>query len=160
MVIEHLPEDILKPFINKCKDLLSEGGTITFLVPSSMKHWGIEDEIAGHIKRYEKEDFIDFKEKYNLDINNITGLTFPISNWLFQISNFLVKKSESSKLLLSQKEKTVYTGNRNVAYKTTFPIIFGIILNEIVLYPFHIIQKLFSNNKNCLVLYCELRFEK
>lgn len=160
MVIEHLPEDILKPFINKCKDLLSEGGTITFLVPSSMKHWGIEDEIAGHIKRYEREDFISFKEKYNLDVKNISGLTYPISNWLFHISNYLVKKEESSKLLLSQKEKTVYTGNRNVSYKTTFPLIFGAILNEVVLYPFHILQKIFANNKNCLVIYCELRFEK
>ncbi len=160
MVIEHLRDDVLKKLITKCIDLLSDNGTITFLVPASMKHWGIEDEIAGHIKRYERGDLIELSKMFNLRINKLTGLNFPISNWLFHISNYLVKKSESSKLSLSQKEKTVYTGNRNVSYKTTFPIFFGIILNEIVMYPFHIIQKIFSTNKNCLILYCELKFNK
>ena len=44
MVIEHLPEDILTPFINICKSHLIKNATLTFIVPSSMKHWGIEDE--------------------------------------------------------------------------------------------------------------------
>ena len=96
---------------------------------------------------------------YNLVIKGISGLTSPINHWLYHISNHSVKKSESSKLLLSQKEKTIYTGNRNVTYKTTFPIVFGIIWNKIVNYPFHIIQKLFSMNKNYLVINCELKMK-
>ena len=56
MVIEHMPTYILKEYFEKCKKVLSEKGVIITLVPSSMKHWGIEDDIAGHVKRYEFED--------------------------------------------------------------------------------------------------------
>ena len=156
MVIEHLPEDVLKQFLNKCKELLNKGGVIIFLVPSSMKYWGIEDEIAGHIKRYEYSDFVDFEKRYSLRATHIAGLTFPMSNILFRISNFLVGKFENSKLKLSQQEKTIHTGNREVPYKTSFPKVLGFILNEYVLLPLHLIQKLFIKNKNAMVIYCEL----
>ena len=153
-VIEHLENSELEIFINKMKRLLSEDGKIILFVPSSMKYWGIEDEMAGHIKRYEFECFNDF---YELKKQHIIGLTYPVSNILFGLSNFLVKKNESSKLNLSQKERTVYTGNRNVPFKTTFPSIFKFVLNEIVLYPFHLLQILFGRNKNSMVIYCELK---
>jgi len=157
MVIEHIPDEELKGFISKCKSVLSPSGSVVFFVPSSMKYWGIEDEIAGHIKRYEFVDFENFNSQHQLKVNHIAGLNYPVSNWLFRISNFLIKKAESSKLELSQKERTVYTGNRNVSYKTNFPGIFGLVLNEWVMYPFHLLQKAFKNNKNSMVIYCELK---
>jgi hypothetical protein len=125
-----------------------------------MRHWGIEDEIAGHIKRYEFEDFNEFESLFDLKINHISGLTYPLSNWLIKISNFIINKNESSKLKLSQKERTVYTGNREVSYKTTFPSIFTLILNKYVMWPFHLLQLLFSKNKNSLVIYCELKLKR
>jgi SAM-dependent methyltransferase len=153
-VIEHLENSELEIFINKMKRLLSEDGKIILFVPSSMNYWGIEDEMAGHIKRYEFECFNDF---YKLKKQHIIGLTFPVSNILFGLSNFLVKKNESLKLNLTQKERTVYTGNRDVPFKTTYPSIFKFVLNEIVLYPFHLLQIIFGRNKNSMVIYCELK---
>lgn len=155
MVIEHMPEDILNNYFLKCKEVLNKNGVIITLVPSSMKYWGIEDEIAGHIKRYEFENFHEISKRYDLSISNISGLTYPISNIVLGISNRLIKNNESSKLQLSQKEKTIYTGNRNVKYKTTFPKVFNLILNPFVLYPFHLLQKAFKSNKNNMVIYCE-----
>lgn len=143
-VIEHLENSELEGFINKIKNLLNPNGKIILLVPSSMKYWGIEDEMAGHVKRYEFKDFENF---FNLKIEHISGLTYPLSNLFFRLSNFLVKKNESSKLNLSNKERTVYTGNRNVPFKTTFPSYLKIILNEFVLYPFHMLQILFGKIK-------------
>ena len=157
MVIEHMAADVLHDYFIKCKEVLNENGYIIIFVPSSMSHWGIEDEIAGHIKRYEFKDFKDFSKKYNLNINNLAGLTYPVSNIVFGISNRLIKNNESSKLNLSQKEKTIYTGNRKVKYKTTFPKVLNIILNPVILYPFHLLQKVFKNNKNNLVIYGELQ---
>lgn len=157
MVIEHLDEAQLTEFIEKIKLNLNQNGLIIFLVPSSMKYWGIEDEIAGHFKRYEFDDFKVLSDKHNLKINHLVGLTYPISNWLYQLSNKLIRKSESSKLGLSQREKTIYTGNREVPYKTSFPSIFKIILNEYCLYPFHLLQMLFSKSDKSLVIYCELK---
>lgn len=156
MVIEHLPDVTLIDFMNKAKSLLTEKGRIAFLVPASMKHWGIEDEIAGHIKRYEKEDVELLAEKLGMKVGHIAGLTYPISNWLFGISNRIVKKNESNKLNLSQKEKTIYTGSREVSFKTDFPKIFGLILNPFIMFPFHLLQVLNRKNKDSMVLYFEL----
>jgi len=156
MVIEHMPNEILNNYFEKCFETLNTGGMLITLVPSSMKHWGIEDDIAGHIKRYEFNDFNAIAKKYEFKLNKINGLTYPISNLVFSISNKLIQKKESDKLKLSQKEKTIYTGNRNVKYKTSFPQVFNVILNPITMYPFHLLQKIFENNKNNMVIYCEL----
>ena len=156
MVIEHIPDDELHFFLVKMKKHLTENGTMIFFVPASMRHWGIEDEIAGHIKRYEYEDFHILGEKLDMKNNHSAGLTYPLSNWLYSLSNKIIAKKEKDKMNLSKKERTVYTGNRNVPYKTSFPKWFIIILNEVVMYPFYILQLIFRSNRNCLVIYCEL----
>ena len=158
MVIEHIPDNKLKEFLNKIKSLLSENGTAIFFVPSNMRYWNIEDEIAGHIKRYEFKDIKKICEEHKFSLVKIAALNYPISNVLFHLSNYLIEKHESNIKNLSQKEKTIYTGNRNVPFKTTFPKILNLILNPIVLYPFHILQKLFLNQLNhSLVLYFEIK---
>jgi SAM-dependent methyltransferase len=156
MVIEHIPEPALSEFIQKAMSLLSENGSLIFLVPSGMKFWGIEDDIAGHIRRYEFEDVHELAAKNGLLVAHIAGLTFPVSNILFRLSNQIVRKNEAEKLNLSLRERTVYTGNREVPFKTTFPFVFGLILNPLVLWPFHLLQKWFSANRNSMVLYFEL----
>lgn len=158
MVIEHLSDNHLDYFMIKAISLLEQSGTIIIQVPSNMKFWGIEDEIAGHIKRYEKNDVYELAKKHKLRVNHIAALNYPLSNWLFKLSNYIIKKNEKDKLFWSQKDRTIYTGNRNVFMKTRFPRIFNIILNPIVLYPFYILQKIFKNKyDNSLVLYFELK---
>lgn len=156
MVIEHIPEEPRMKFVKKCKSLLSENGRIAFLVPASKKHWGVEDDIAGHILRYEKEDVEELARNLDMRIDHLTGLTYPISNWLFRLSNYLVSKNESQMLEKSQQERTVYTGSREVKFKTDFPIYTVLILNKWVLYPFHVLQKIFSRKRESMVLYFEL----
>ncbi len=160
MVIEHLSILELNEFITTCKGFLNPEGTIIFLVPSSMKHWGIEDDVAGHIRRFEFSDFNEFNNLYGLELHHMAGLTYPISNWMLSISNNLIKKHESEILNKSQLERTIYTGNRNVPYKTTFPSYFKLLLNECVMFPLHLLQLVFTRNPNCLVIYCELKIKK
>ena len=68
----------------------------------------------------------------------------------------IVQKRESYKYSLSQKQKSIESGCRKVKYKTNFPILFRLILNPFVFYPFHIMQKLFTRHANCMVIYSEL----
>lgn len=157
MVIEHIPEPALTSFIQKAVSLLSRNGTIIFLVPSGMKFWGIEDDIAGHIRRYEREDVYELAGRNYLNVMHLAGLTYPLSNILFGLSNRIVKKNETGKLQLSQQDRTVYTGNREVPFKTTFPAIFNLILNPLVMWPVHFLQKMFSKSRNSMILYFELR---
>lgn len=155
MVIEHLSDDIVSNYFEICMRKLAPNGKIIILVPSSMKYWGIEDEIAGHYKRYEFADIESIAKKHNLSINDLSGLTYPVSNILFSLSNKLITNNEAHKAKISMQEKTILSGNRNVKFKTTFPEFFKFILNEHMLFPFYLVQKLNKNNKKSMVIYAE-----
>jgi len=156
MVIEHINDDDLKVFLNNAKKALNSNGKLIFLVPSNMDAWGIEDEIAGHVKRYTFKDIEKLAKENDLKLDFRCGLNYPLSNWLLSLSNKIVSKNESHLKEKSELEKTVYTGNRNVKYKTVFPSYLNIALNEIVMLPFYWLQKINSNNEKSLVMYFEL----
>lgn len=156
MVIEHIPDEALKTFLSNAKRIIKPKGKLIFLVPSNMDAWGIEDDIAGHVKRYTFSDIDKLAMENGLIVDFKCGLNYPVSNWLLKLSNRIVNKNESHLKSKSELEKTVYTGNRNVKYKTVFPSYLNIILNEIVLLPFHALQSLNLNNQKSLVMYFEL----
>ncbi|QAY87757.1 class I SAM-dependent methyltransferase [Pseudomonas arsenicoxydans] len=159
MVMEHFDEKGERAFIQRGKDSLSKNGVMITIVPGSLKHWGIEDEIAGHYRRYTKEAVSRTLADEGLSVVHTAGLTFPVSNILYPLSNYLVRRSEAKKLSLSMVERTKQSGIRNVGMKTTFPKVLGLLLNQRVLYPLHILQKIFSGSSSAMVLYCEARPE-
>lgn len=159
-VLEHMLDDDLKKFFNKSYYLLKDKGRIISLVPACMRCWGIEDETAGHYRRFEFQDFINISEEYNLKIINLVGLTYPLSNLVLKLSNYLIKKNESWKKDLSKDEQTKLSssgGAKQVMYKTNFPYWFKYIVNDVTMYPFYILQRVFQKNKSSMVIYCELQ---
>jgi SAM-dependent methyltransferase len=156
MVLEHLANNELKIFIQNAINSISNEGKLIFLVPSNMSAWGIEDEIAGHVKRYTFNDIAELAKDNGLNVDYKCGLNYPVSNLLLSLSNRIVKKNESSILDKNNIEKTVYTGNRVVKYKTVFPTYLNILLNEISLLPFHLMQLANLKNEKSLVMYFEL----
>ena len=127
------------------------------MVPASPDHWGIEDDIAGHLRRYTRASVAALAASKGWSLRHIAGLTFPTSNLLLPLSNFLVNRSERSKLSLSALERTKQSGKRNVKFKTHFPPILGLFLNEFTMLPLHLIQKAFGKSERALVLYFELQ---
>jgi cyclopropane fatty-acyl-phospholipid synthase-like methyltransferase len=156
MVIEHINDEDLKVFIGNAKNIINPNGKMLFLVPSNMDAWGIEDEIAGHVKRYTFKDIDELAINNGLKVDYKCGLNYPVSNWLLKLSNRIVNKNESHLKSKTELEKTIYTGNRSVKYKTVFPSYLNIVLNEIVLLPFYWLQRLNATNKRSLVMYFEL----
>lgn len=157
MVIEHLPDEDVFKYFEQCKKYLKAGGIIITLVPSCMKYWGIEDEVAGHFKRYQFSDFDKIGQQCQLKIHHMAGLTYPISNILFGLSNKLVNKAESHKKNLSMEERTVNSSSRKVLFKTDYPWYFKLALNSITLSPFYFLQNLNRKNPDAMVIYCELK---
>ena len=157
-VMEHLPDDAVDLFFKKACSVLKDGGFIISLVPSGMKYWGIEDDTAGHFRRYEYRDFETLSERYGLKIMNLAGLTYPLSNMLLGLSNFLLTKTESWKTGISMEERTLLSssGVKQVKFKTYFPSYFRFFLNEATMYPFFLVQLLTTRNRNCMILYSEL----
>lgn len=154
-VIEHLEEVEVEECFRKFKDILKSDGKCIMLVPSSMKDWGIEDDVAGHLRRYDKQSISDLANKTNFSLSYLTGLTFPLSNLLLPIGNFLVRKNEAKTLEYKNKERTVISGNRENMWKTQFPDIVKYIINPVTLFPFIILQRVFSKSSRCLCIYFE-----
>lgn len=157
MVIEHLDDEAQLIFMQKSKINLEPNGIMIGIVPGSPAHWGIEDDIAGHCRRYTQSLVQEIAADNGWRTQHLAGLTFPISNFLLPISNFLVNKSEQSKLALSHVERTKLSGRRQVKFKTHFPSILRILLNEFTLFPLYLIQNLFLKSKRALVIYFELQ---
>ncbi len=76
-VLEHIEED--EEALKKVNDLLNEKGMFLFSVPAKAKLWGASDIIAGHIKRYEKEELINLLNQSGFGVTKIFSYGFP---WL------------------------------------------------------------------------------
>ncbi|MGO4303085.1 class I SAM-dependent methyltransferase [Cupriavidus sp. RAF12] len=155
MVMEHLDNAQESAFMQQSRARLAKGGRMIGLVPASPRHWGIEDDIAGHCRRYTRPSLHDLAAGTGWTLHHMAGLTFPVSNWLLPVSNYLVNRSERQKLSMSALERTKQSGRRQVRYKTTFPNVLRWLLNEHTMYPLFQLQKLFSGSERALVLYFE-----
>lgn len=155
MVLEHLDTYQEQAFIEKCLNSLIENGVLMLFVPANPNFWGVEDEIAGHFRRYHSSDLIALLDPAKFEVNMVRGLTWPLSNILLPISNLFVKRAEITKLSLEMRERTLLSGHRDVLYKTVYPRYFRFFLNPFMLYPFYVLQNIFKHNKNSLILFMQ-----
>lgn len=159
MVMEHLDNEAERKFMALCASHLKTGGKLIGLVPASPSYWGIEDDIAGHCRRYSNDYLLSLLHTTGWQAEHIAGLTYPISNLLLPLSNYLVQRHEASKLALSSLERTKHSGHRNVRFKTHFPSIMKLFLNEYALLPLHWLQKFFAKSDKALVIYFEATYQ-
>lgn len=155
MVMEHFNDELEDEFMRQSGNFLTDHGLMIGLVPASPAHWGIEDDIAGHCRRYTRDHLHKLAHSTRWEIRHLAGLTFPVSNMLLPVSNFLVRRAERSKITMSNLEKTKASGIRNVPFKTHFPNILSLLLNRHTLLPLHWLQKAFAFSNSSLVLYFE-----
>jgi SAM-dependent methyltransferase len=155
MVLEHLPDADVRRFLAQAAASLDDGGLGILLVPGSPRHWGVEDEIAGHERRYTRETLAATLHEAGFAMTHIAGLTYPLSNLILPISNRQVAKWEGSRTELDARARTVASGARTVPWKTEFPAPLRLILNEATMGPAYALQLLTRRNESALVLYAE-----
>ncbi|MFL0647392.1 hypothetical protein AB7310_05915 [Cylindrospermopsis raciborskii UAM/DH-BiRr] len=151
MVLEHLNTEEESSYFITTRNILDEKGTAILLVPSCPDYWGCEDEIAGHYRRYTFAEIRQKLSSFGFAVKDLAGLTYPISNILYPVSELLVSRAESKLKSQTMLARTQRSGNRNVFLKTNFPNILGLVLNELTMYPFHLLQK--CNKKQKVVNY-------
>lgn len=157
MVIEHLNDTDEHKFMEQARRIIAPHGLIINMMPAGMQYWGIEDDIAGHYRRYDRARIRQLCDATNWQLTHVAGLTFPVSNILLPLSNRQVRQYEGRKVQQTMLERTKDSGHRMVPFKTSFPSILILILNPIVMLPFHWLQKLTKNSSRCLMLYFEAK---
>jgi SAM-dependent methyltransferase len=157
MLLEHLDDAAERRYFERTAADLAPDGLGILLVPASVRHWGVEDEVAGHQRRYTRQSLRRAVERGGCRVEHLVGLTWPLSNLLLPISNRLVRRAETDRLSLDLQGRTVASGYRHVPWKTRFPPITRLVLNDWTLRPFHVAQLLGSRHEDALVLYCEFR---
>jgi SAM-dependent methyltransferase len=156
MVLEHLEEETIDRYFAKARSVLADGGRAIVIVPGAPGSWGIEDVIAGHLRRYTARTLRSAVASRGWRIVHLTGLAYPLSNVLLGASNALVRRSEQDKEALTLQQRTEQSGARLVPWKTNFPAWSRVVLNESSLLPFHWLQKRCGTARGrALVLYCE-----
>lgn len=155
MVMEHLDDAGQAAFLARAAASLKAGGRMIGLVPASPAHWGIEDDIAGHQRRYTRSTLAALAAANGWALRHVAGLTYPLSNLLLPLSNLLVGRAESSRLALTPLERTRLSGRREVAFKTAFPVALGLLLNEVTMLPLYFVQRMCARAEGALVLYFE-----
>ena len=157
MVLEHLDDEHVARYFDFAAQQLRPGGRGILFAPGSPPHWGIEDEIAGHYRRYTARSLSDAITRHGWTPTHAVGLTYPLSNLLLGLSNTLVERAEADKQALSLQQRTEQSGDRDVEWKTDFPTWTRLLLNETMLRPAHWLQKLrySRTSKDALVIYCE-----
>ena len=133
-VLEHIEDDVNT--LNTWNQLLSKSGHLLLSVPARMKNWGHNDEYAGHLRRYEKEELTEKLHKANFEVINFCSYGYPFSNFTKLAGDLLIKKNVNADASL--EERTKDSGIHNVHFK------FGrLFINEITILPLYHIQKIF-----------------
>lgn len=74
-VLEHVPNP--NQAIEAIVSLLKPKGLAVFTVPGGMRYWSEQDEVAGHFRRFEYDEFADLLQKSGLQIEHHYGWGGP-----------------------------------------------------------------------------------
>lgn len=80
-VLEHIQDD--RGALETVRELLGEGGWLLLTVPADPKLWNVEDERAGHARRYTREELRRKLRKSGFETVRIVNWGFPITRWLY-----------------------------------------------------------------------------
>lgn len=143
-VMEHIPDDRI--FLLKLKNLVNPGGSLIIMVPGRTDKWGIEDETVGHLRRYSRDEIIQKCHEAGLKCQTVWSLGVPLTNVLLKFSNITIRAAGGAgHRSLPTRIQTETSGVRQIPYKTMFPSFFRFFFNDVALYPFIILQRLFFN---------------
>ena len=93
-VLEHIKYDLKE--VRKAKKKLKKNGLLIFSVPAFQYFYSDFDRSVGHFKRYNKNDFLTFSKKNNLQIKKLVyydsiGFFFLLLNKIFSLKHSNLK---------------------------------------------------------------------
>ena len=93
-VLEHIQDD--EGALDTVRELLGEGSWLLLTVPGDPKLWNAEDEQAGHVRRYTKEELRHKLTKRGFEIVRMINWGFPVTRWLYSLEVRLLLRGNAS----------------------------------------------------------------
>ncbi|NQU09057.1 MAG: methyltransferase domain-containing protein [Candidatus Abyssubacteria bacterium] len=141
-VLEHYEDD--EAVLGKMHDLLDQDGYLIISVPARAKHakhWGPNDEWAGHVRRYERDELKSMAEAKGLETIGIYSFGVPIADMTKSIYDRLIRRE--------LRKETKLDGVQKCERRWTVPVVrlfhpvLSLLFNRLTLYPFLLLQCLF-----------------
>ena len=93
-VLEHIQDD--DGALDTVRQLLGERGWLLTSVPGDPKLWNAEDEQAGHVRRYTREELRHKLTKHGFQIVRMINWGFPVTRWLYLLEVRLLLRGRPS----------------------------------------------------------------
>lgn len=150
MVLEHIPDDV--GLLRTMAARVRPGGTVIAIVPARPECWGSEDDLAGHVRRYDRASLTRLFTSAGLGAVEIASLNVPVSNVLKSLSNRAVDQHNGARRDLELDDRTRLSGLRDIPFKNRFPGWARLVLNPVIMWPLCQLQRVFFNSDRGLVL--------
>lgn len=138
-VLEHFEDD--SRALARMNDLLNPNGYLMLSVPARMKHWGPNDEWAGHVRRYERRELVEKAESSGFSTVSVDSFGVPLANITKIFYDRRVSKSMEKEARLERDERSERSWS--VPLGRVSRVAVSLVSNRIVLFPFLLLQCLF-----------------
>ncbi|MGB0749372.1 MAG: class I SAM-dependent methyltransferase [Magnetospiraceae bacterium] len=121
-VLEHIEED--RDALAQWLTWLKPGGQVLLSVPAHRAKWSVSDDWAGHVRRYDADDFRALANAVGLEKIRLSYYGFPLSNMVSPLRdwrNRAALKAENDGL--SQARRTARSGVERTAERRFYPLI-------------------------------------
>jgi len=128
-VLEHIEDDLKA--LRKINSFLKKGGHLIISVPAHSRLYSIQDRLAGHHRRYDREEIIKKLRDTGFYVKKVFSFGFPVSNIYLFIYNFLLSLHhkedkvmvEHTKITGIRSKKSHMPGFFRIISKVAFPIL-------------------------------------
>ncbi|MBF0421552.1 MAG: class I SAM-dependent methyltransferase [Magnetococcales bacterium] len=139
-VLEHVPDD--QAFIHRLYALLKPQGQLILSVPAGMRHWSVHDELAGHVRRYEREALSLLLANARFHTQQLVSYGYPFVNWLHRPRQWHAQRHQDRLQDQSLMARSIRSGIDQVS---GFPSWLGFFINPVTAWPLCRLAALFNH---------------
>lgn len=136
-VLEHCLDDVA--FLRRLRAKTARDGHLVLTVPAHMAKWGMNDELCGHIRRYEREELRTALVRAGLEPLFVHSYGVPIYNLMKPFYDRAVAGEVREEVGVA--ERTDRSGGMKLL--PDLGLLFRLLFNDVTMLPFYLLQRLF-----------------
>jgi len=136
-VLEHIENDL--EALLRWHNLAADGGHLLLSVPAHARKYDAEDHVAGHARRYEKQELINKLSVTGFTVLKFYSYGYPLINLSKKVRSYFAAKSATRQTTMEQRSREIGKG-----------LIFWrpgkYLFNDFTLWPAYLLQSLFLDS--------------